>query len=156
MLRWKKQRTLDVDACLVQAMGSEGHFRGVQRATIKAILHGESPVITIMATGGGKSLLFMLPALYSPGGTTIIVVPLIALREDLYARYTGMGIKCTEWNPRRPPFGGGLVLITPESALSEAFHTFINQSVSIYILDCIVIDEAYIILNDQIDFRKQL
>jgi superfamily II DNA helicase RecQ len=36
-----------------------------------------------MPTGVGKSVLFILPAWAELGGTTIIVVPLIALRKDL-------------------------------------------------------------------------
>jgi superfamily II DNA helicase RecQ len=38
-----------------------------------AIQQGRSPVVAIMPTGGGKSMLFMLPAWAVPGGTTIVV-----------------------------------------------------------------------------------
>jgi superfamily II DNA helicase RecQ len=34
----------------------------------------------------GKSLSFILPAYYSLEGTTIMVIPLVLLREDLYKR----------------------------------------------------------------------
>ncbi|KAK3935012.1 hypothetical protein QBC46DRAFT_424293 [Diplogelasinospora grovesii] len=39
-----------------------------------------------LRTGGGKSMLFILPAFYSPDRVTVIIVPLVALREDLHAR----------------------------------------------------------------------
>ncbi|KAK3983813.1 hypothetical protein QBC44DRAFT_254286, partial [Cladorrhinum sp. PSN332] len=46
----------------------------------------ESPVIVVMGTGGGKSILFILPARYS-GGLTVAVVPLVLLRSDIKDRY---------------------------------------------------------------------
>jgi superfamily II DNA helicase RecQ len=35
-----------------------------------------------MPTGGGKSILFMLPA-FTAGRLTVVVVPLLALRGDI-------------------------------------------------------------------------
>lgn len=59
-------------------------FRGVQGAAIDAIKRGDSRVVVVMPTGGGKSMLFMLPAWVGQrGGLTIVVVPLTALRSDL-------------------------------------------------------------------------
>jgi superfamily II DNA helicase RecQ len=46
---------------------------------MRAIMAGNSPVVVVIATGGGKSLLFMLPVFYSRGSISIIVVPLITL-----------------------------------------------------------------------------
>ena len=36
-----------------------------------------------MPIGGGKSILFMVPAFTAPGGTTIIIVPLVILQADI-------------------------------------------------------------------------
>jgi superfamily II DNA helicase RecQ len=47
-----------------------------------------------MPTGGGKSLTFMLLARYSPGGVTIVVVPLTALEGDIVRRCKESDIKC--------------------------------------------------------------
>lgn len=55
---------------------------------------GESPVVTVIRTGGEKSLLFILPAYYSRNGITVIIVPLIALRQDMKRRYEEIGIRC--------------------------------------------------------------
>ncbi|OJJ78410.1 uncharacterized protein ASPGLDRAFT_97152, partial [Aspergillus glaucus CBS 516.65] len=70
-----------------------------------------------MPTGGGKSMLFMLPAWVAPRGTTVVVVPLIALRGDLQQRCAKLGIPCVEWESRRPPDEASIVLVTPESAI---------------------------------------
>jgi superfamily II DNA helicase RecQ len=90
----------------------------------------------VMPTGGGKSMLFMLPAWVS-GGLTVVVVPLIALRQDLQKRCAVAGISCVEWESRRPPDEAAIVLVTPESALSEDFITFLNrQQVCLILIDC--------------------
>jgi superfamily II DNA helicase RecQ len=47
-----------------------------------------------MPTGSGKSLTFMLLAYYSPGGVTIVIVPLTALEGDMVRRYKESSIKC--------------------------------------------------------------
>ncbi|KAG9380630.1 RecQ Superfamily II DNA helicase [Pyrenophora tritici-repentis] len=60
--RWQRLRKMDARAQLKRMMGEEAKFRGVQEAAIKAITAGESPVVAVMPTGAGKSLLFMLPA----------------------------------------------------------------------------------------------
>jgi superfamily II DNA helicase RecQ len=79
-----------------------------------------------MPTGGGKSMLFMLPA-WVGGGCTVVVVPLIALRRDLEQRCKRAGISCVEWESRRPPDEASIVLVTPESALSKEFFIFLNR-----------------------------
>ncbi|KAI2475473.1 ATP-dependent DNA helicase Q5 [Pyrenophora tritici-repentis] len=60
--RWQRLRKMDARAQLKRMMGEKAEFRGVQEAAIKAITAGESPVVAVMPTGAGKSLLFMLPA----------------------------------------------------------------------------------------------
>ena len=40
---------------------------------------GQSPVVAIMGTGCGKSVLFMLPAIVAPSGVTVVVTPLVSL-----------------------------------------------------------------------------
>jgi superfamily II DNA helicase RecQ len=51
-----------------------------------------------MPTGAGKSMLFMLPAWAEQGGTTVVVVPLIALRGDMRERCRKLGILVAEWD----------------------------------------------------------
>jgi superfamily II DNA helicase RecQ len=83
---WQRLRKMDSSKQLKRIMGNEAESRGVQRKAINAITAGESPVVAVMPTSGGKSLLFMLPAFAEQGGTTVIVVPLIALRGDMKRR----------------------------------------------------------------------
>ncbi|KAJ6194071.1 hypothetical protein J3E72DRAFT_199128, partial [Bipolaris maydis] len=89
--RWKMMRLVDVDSELQRLLGCAAQFRSVQRAAMQAIMRYESPVVVIMGTGAGKSILFMLPASVS-SGVTVVVVPLVALRFDMKARCDELGI----------------------------------------------------------------
>jgi superfamily II DNA helicase RecQ len=55
-------RKIDTTAQLQQIIGKTAKFRGVQKKTVAAIVVEESPVVAVMPTERGKSLLFMLPA----------------------------------------------------------------------------------------------
>jgi len=138
---------MDSSKQLKRMMGNEADFRGVQKEAINAIIAGESPIVAVMPTGGGKSLLFMLPAFAEQGGTTVVVVPLIALQGDMKRRCQKLGISCVEWESRHPPDAAAVVLVTPESAVGETFTTFLNQLQATRQLDRIVIDECHIVLN---------
>jgi hypothetical protein len=80
--RWQLRDTDMTKAAQLMTGDDQFQFRGVQGPAIRAIQHGASPVVVVMPTGGGKSILFMLPARVA-GGLTVVVVPLIALRADM-------------------------------------------------------------------------
>ncbi|KAJ5302427.1 hypothetical protein N7476_009226 [Penicillium atrosanguineum] len=153
--RWQLRETDMTEAVRRMTGDDQMQFRGVQGPAIQAIQHGASPVVAVMPTGGGKSMLFMLPA-WVAGGLTVVVVPLIALRADLQDRCTTLGISCVAWESRRPPDEASIVLVTPESALSTEFTTFLNRQRMMQRLDRIVIDECHILLNRDTTFRPMM
>ncbi|MBR1368944.1 hypothetical protein RJ53_05265 [Methanocalculus chunghsingensis] len=66
-------------------------FRPNQEAIISDILAGRD-VLAIMATGGGKSLCYQLPAV-KLGGLSVVVSPLIALMKDQVDSLLDQGIE---------------------------------------------------------------
>ena len=56
-------------------------LRPGQKETIACVMRGED-VLTILPTGGGKSLCYQLPAMLAERGVTLVVSPLIALMKD--------------------------------------------------------------------------
>jgi hypothetical protein len=74
-------------------------FRGQQANAINSIVSGKDCFINI-PTGGGKSLLYMLPAVSMPG-ITIVVEPILALISDQIAH-------CQERNIPAAALYGGL------------------------------------------------
>jgi len=80
---------------LLQALKELFRFDGFrspqQEASIRAILTGQD-VLTLMPTGGGKSLCFQLPALLRDG-LTVVFSPLIALMRDQVYSLNARGIE---------------------------------------------------------------
>ncbi len=80
------------DSCQQTLEAFFGHtrFRPNQEAIIADLLAGHD-VLAVMATGGGKSLCYQLPAVIL-GGLTIVISPLIALMKDQVDDLAGQGI----------------------------------------------------------------
>jgi len=104
-------------------------------------------VLIIMRTGGGKSLLYMLPASASPEGVSIVVVPLTALQDNQERRCKKLGLRVAKWGDQKAVRSAQVVLLTPESAVTKAFGRFINEKNAAGLLDRIVIDECHVILD---------
>ncbi|KAK5109839.1 hypothetical protein LTR85_002037 [Meristemomyces frigidus] len=156
--RWRQMREVDVDVQLRRFYGRpDVQFRGLQREGLAAIVDGRPYVLIIMRTGGGGggSLMFMLPAAASTDGITIVVVPMTALRSDLWERSSAQGIPCAEWDGERPPFRARIVFVTPESAVSLAFGRFIDEKRRTRQLERIVIDECHMILESTPKWRPR-
>lgn len=71
-----------------QVLGQEDiKFRLVeQERALHAVLDGQTPLVVVLLTGGGKSLLFSVPACIDDSEVTVVVVPYRALIEDMVKR----------------------------------------------------------------------
>ena len=148
---------------LEEIVGVRAQFRGIQEPVIKAIIREKSPIVSIIETGAGKYLLFILPAIYSAQdtgsgtpGITIVVIPIISLRQDIQRRCQAVGLSYTEWDYRRSPSGVSVILVTSESAIRHAFQAFILRIRASYYLERTVIDKCHTVLNSREVFRPKL
>lgn len=154
--RLRRLQQANTSGQLQQMMGRGTEFRGQQSSVIRSIIAGDTPIIQITSTGGGKSLSFMLPAYCSPEGTTIVIVPLVALQDDLQERCRRLQITSHIWKSRQGNPLASIVFVTPESAVTAGFRDFVNRLQSRGVLDRVVVDECHTLLDGSAEFRPRL
>jgi superfamily II DNA or RNA helicase len=148
----------DLDSSLRSFMNNNSNavFRGNQRKTIESIIERHSVILQIAGTGVGKSLSFMLPAFMSNGGTTIVVVPLVALQQNLLARCLASNISAAIWKHGVLPTPTKIMFVSPESVSSKSFLDYINMLHDSSLLDRIVLDECHLYLTSTETFRAEM
>jgi superfamily II DNA helicase RecQ len=114
-------KKVDIYKELRQIVGKQAQFRGLQESVLKAIIKNKSPILVIIGTGAGKSLLFQLPAYSQKSGTTVVIILLKLLEKSLYKQYQRAGILYIRWDPQQSNCIAQIVLVQPESAISTKF-----------------------------------
>ena len=127
------------------------------------MVNGVSPLVVVLPTGGGKSLLALAAAALDASqkgndrpAVTVLVLPFRALIENMLVRAAQAGVNAAEWRPgqqgelQRRGRLAGLLLVSADSVGSShgEFLSYAALLARQHILQQVVIDEYHTVVKD--------
>ncbi|RPA70907.1 hypothetical protein BJ508DRAFT_218732, partial [Ascobolus immersus RN42] len=111
------------------------------------VIKGTAQILISLPTGGGKSLSFIGPALLNPAVTSLLIVPLVALRDDMLRRLKEAKLSCkiySQTDKKRV----SVIVCTVEQAVQKTFLSDMAALVQSGTLQRIIIDEIHLVSTE--------
>ena len=126
-----------------------------QKGAVRLAAAKESPLVAVLPTGGEKSLVFIVPAILTGSGVTIVVAPYTELKRQLVTRCIDAGLDCKHW-PEAQESWPRVVLVSAEAASSDDFLQWAADMRVRGKLDRVVIDECHLMFTAADEYRRKL
>ena len=116
--------------------------------------HAAEQVIIVLATGTGKTLIPMVAAALKGARTTILILPMVALRSNMLDRLRRADIQTTEWTAGETSRAARVVVVSAEAACTRSFLEYAHRLECRQRLDRIVVDECHLTVTAR--YRKSM
>lgn len=131
-----------------------------QRQAVMATLQCQTDVVAVLATGAGKTMTAIVPALIESNHTTVVVVPLKALLNDYVRRFNTMNIPFQVFSVSDQQARGitgktNLILTLVDQARRPEWKEAIARVHHVRPIKRIVLDEVHLLLTNN-HFRPSL
>lgn len=92
-----------------------------QMDALIAVMTESSDLVITMKTGGGKSMLWMVPHQLEEDAKSIVVCPFVALLNEQYENTTSFGLRCHKFSDHNVPDDVQVLFMQVEHCASERF-----------------------------------
>jgi superfamily II DNA or RNA helicase len=127
-----------------------------QAKAVQLFLNRLTDLLIILPTGGGKSLTFEIAPILEAEGTTVLILPFVALMTEMRQRLKKVlpKFKAEQWHTGRRSDNGlpNILLVSIEEAVSMEFQSFIQLANVNQIVRRWVVDEFHVLIT-QSEFR---
>jgi superfamily II DNA helicase RecQ len=127
-----------------------------QKRAVIATLKRETDIIAMLKTGGGKSMLAILPALVEKDEAVVVVLPLKSLMTDWERKLTAMNVPHQVYDQSRPLNPEiNLILVSVDKARFKTWRQYLAELNEAIPVSRMVFDEAHLPLLSE-DFRTSM
>ena len=111
-------------------------------------------ITIISGTNSGKSLIYLFTASFNTSKTTIVFIPLLALKRDIYRRAIELSIDISIYEEDKEKISS-IVLVSIETISNSEFFLYLKKLEQLGKLDRIIFDEAHLIVTSA-NYRYQM
>ncbi|KAI5980627.1 P-loop containing nucleoside triphosphate hydrolase protein, partial [Pisolithus albus] len=126
-----------------------------QRDAVLAVARWTTDVIALLKTGGGKSMLAIIPALLNPLEGIVVTLPLKSLMDDWKRRLTDLGIPYQEYTHGPLKTDTNVILVSADRSMLPGWTQALAEVNEVMKVTRLVFDEAHLTLASQ-NFRPSM
>ena len=128
------------------------HYQTLKQVNVmQMVLDGVEQIVTILDTGKGKSLLYMLLSRLVSAETMVVILLLVSLKQNMICHCKEMCLDYKVWEATEKGEGGmvgcALVFMLVKQTMSSTFHKYLNHLEISNTLDCVMFDKSHLILT---------